>query len=194
MGEELLLELKVPADWDSIGRLRRLVESMTEAAAGNPDSAARIGLAAHELLENAIKYGRGPAQLKLRVDAVNGELLALEVSNRAEPAEAARLDELLRELAASGSDVASHMRHLHAAMATPGRSRLGLVRVWFEAQLDLTSEYKGGICRITAVPRAGATATITRPTVPRTQRAGSLDRSKPLHSTRTPTGPTRNRP
>src|SRR5438094_122151 len=55
----LELELRLEPGLSRVSAIRRLVEESASRVLDDPDAVSRLGLAAHELAENALKYGAG---------------------------------------------------------------------------------------------------------------------------------------
>ncbi len=146
-----VLWVRFPPVWDQITPLREFVESYAIGRLGE-QRGSNAGLAVHELLENAVKYGDLMANVELDVSFhETSSSLVIRVSNHARPA---RIRVLERELARiddyggteAFSSAIDRLKHL-----PEGFSMLGLARVATVAALDI--ETRG--TRVSAIARFG---------------------------------------
>lgn len=137
---QLLIRMSPP--WVFIDEIRRFVESFCACACPGQDREAQVALAVHELMQNAIPHAQGEeVELVLEVSR-EADCIAIRVSNRCadEEYEALRdrVDRMNRE-----PDALAH--YVKAMRENPGaRGGLGLARVRFEAQLDISVRREAG--------------------------------------------------
>ena len=96
-------------------------------------------MAASELLENAVKYASDEeSYLKIAI-AKQSSVVDVCVKNRAEPH---HINTLRRELALiqAGNPETVYLKKMEAAAMTEGQSRLGLIRILYEANAKLRLE------------------------------------------------------
>jgi anti-sigma regulatory factor (Ser/Thr protein kinase) len=140
-GQDVYLILRMRPPWVFIDELRRFVESFCACACPDANREAQLALAVHELTQNAVHHGE-EIELKLEVDATR-DRVSVSVTNpctdETYAALAARLDRMNDE-----KDALAH--YLTAMRETPVSTRggLGLARVRFEAQLELSVSRNGG--------------------------------------------------
>jgi hypothetical protein len=140
------LELKLkPADADP-DAVRRFVQSHFGALLGNPDLLYRVSMAAHEFIENAVKYARdGAARFTIElVPPVDGgtPCIAISLWNRADEHHRQELRRIFDEMAAASDAAADYDRRLRA----PGRkggAGAGLARIRAEGQMRLSLTCEG---------------------------------------------------
>jgi hypothetical protein len=140
--------------------VRRFVSEFYERVLHDPDCVARVALATHELLENAVKYSLdGTTALSITVEpeaeagfAVRAppdcaSHVAIRLSNRAAGEDIEALQALFVEMEAYPDPFA----HYQAALARGAKSRvgsgLGIVRVRAEGEMSMSYTIDGdGVC------------------------------------------------
>jgi hypothetical protein len=140
------LELKLkPADADP-DAVRRFVQSHYGALLGDADLLYRVSMAAHEFIENAVKYARdGAARFTIelvppRVDAA--ACVAISLWNRADEHHRRELRRIFDEMDAASDPAADYDMRLRA----PGRkggAGAGLARIRAEGQMRLSLTCEG---------------------------------------------------
>jgi anti-sigma regulatory factor (Ser/Thr protein kinase) len=135
--QPIYLTMRMKPPWVFIDELRRFVESFCACACPGCDREAQMALAVHELMQNAVPHSHGEeVELTLEVEP-EVDRVAVSVSNACTDAEfnalADRVQRMNRE-----PDALQH--YLRAMKDTPVHTRggLGLARVRFEAQLELS--------------------------------------------------------
>lgn len=122
-----------------IGSLRSALSDLCKPHLTDPDQLSRVLLAAHELLENIVKYSTGSeAEFHVALEACDARIrVRLRTKNRAHPD---RLDDACQRLDAldAASDPVAHYDELIRSSA--GRrdvSGLGLARIPAESEMRL---------------------------------------------------------
>jgi len=144
----LMLRMKPP--WVFVDEIRRFVESFCACACPGQTREAQVALAVHELMQNAIPHAAGESvDLTLQVDPV-ADRIEIAVSN---PATVEQFQELRGRLDRINGEPDPLQSYLRAMAEAPMNQRggLGLARVRFEAQLDLSITHDGN--RITVLAR-----------------------------------------
>lgn len=144
--------------WEEVGRARTSVHDGVVRACGEPGPAHALAMVAGELVENAIKYGDGGAvepRGHLRVWCERSAL-ALVVDSVARDGDrgAEEVVHTLRWMRGHTSASEAYRARLVAIAAAGGavvESKLGLVRIAYEAGCALTAERIGGVLRVQAV-------------------------------------------
>lgn len=135
-----------------IAVVRRTVEDACLRLGGDPELASSLGVAAHELFENAIKYvDDGQVTVDLSLGRVGSKLeTTVRASNTASP-------DRLRQLAVVGAGIAdarermSYYRDRMIAVASVAEgSGLGLARILGETNLQLMIAVDGRLARVEA--------------------------------------------
>lgn len=148
------LKLTVPSLWDLLGDLRQQIYSHLKEV--DDDAREAAVMAASELIENAIKYGRSakdalPASLILECT----DVIKLTITSSIRSAEAARqtLDRI-EAINRAPDRLALYESRMEELMAKPFKgssSQLGLLRIAGEGNFELHAEMVGAdMLRITA--------------------------------------------
>jgi hypothetical protein len=133
------VELRFGPRWTYISCVRKFVASFFMIGLADKERAEQISLAASELLENAVKYASDEeTHLKISI-AKKENLVDVCVKNHAEPH---HINTLRRELALiqAGNAESVYLRKMEEAAMTEGQSRLGLIRILYEANAKLRLE------------------------------------------------------
>jgi anti-sigma regulatory factor (Ser/Thr protein kinase) len=143
---EQQLDLSIWRDMTMVSVIRRFVEEVYEQVFDDLDAVSRITLAAHELLENAVKYSSdGPA--RIRVSLERGEetdRIAIAVTNRADHRNLAALQAVFQEMQAVSDPLVHYQTLLRRNYKRKDGSGLGLARVQAEGEMLLTLEVSDG--------------------------------------------------
>jgi anti-sigma regulatory factor (Ser/Thr protein kinase) len=138
---QLLVRMSPP--WVFIDEIRRFTESFCACACPGQDREAQVALAVHELMQNAVPHSHErEVDLVLEVDPAANRV-QVGVTNECEEAEYAALRDRIQKM----NDEKDALRHYVVAMKespTTIRGGLGLARVRFEAQLDLSVSRTAG--------------------------------------------------
>jgi len=116
------------------------------------DELSRVLLAAHELLENIVKYSTGDvAEFHFQLEASEAGLrMRLRTKNRAHPEHHADAQRRLDALAAAGDPVAHYDELIRAAAGRRDGSGLGLARIPAESEMQLHYTTEHGWLVLTA--------------------------------------------
>ena len=150
------IDVPVRSEWASAERLRASVRGCVLAMYGDVDASHALSLVTAELAENAIKYGRWndvAETFRLRVwgDRPRAHV-TVESPVDPDPAATQRLFDTLRWIAGFATPEEAYRARLLEIAASPGvgGSRLGLVRLAYEASCTLRAEIDGEVLRVTA--------------------------------------------
>ncbi|HTQ06059.1 MAG TPA: hypothetical protein VMI54_19490 [Polyangiaceae bacterium] len=132
-----------------MNRARALVAALCEAELGTGTDAHNFVMAAQELLENLAKYAApGHASFRFELSAQNGRRRArLATRNEASAEPLAVASGLLGRITESRDPVALYDA-LVAESGESGRSRLGLIRIRAEGDLELEYAVRGSSLEI----------------------------------------------
>ena len=149
-GHNIHLILRMKPVWVFIDEVRRFVESFCACAIPGANREAQLALTVHELMQNAIPHARGEdVDLLLEVDP-DADRVLVSVTNVCADEEfralKERIDSMYRE-----RDALAHYVQSMGQTPTSSRGGLGLPRIRFEAQLDLSVSHAGG--RVTVEAR-----------------------------------------
>jgi hypothetical protein len=136
----------------TITTARRFVASLYATILGDADVASRIALAAHEMLENGLKYSvDGETSLRVSLSRVRGtRTLRVETKNRVSDDDREALEDVFAEMRRVADRDAYYQFTLHRARARRRGSGLGLARIWAEAEMELEHFYDDGFSTILA--------------------------------------------
>jgi hypothetical protein len=136
------LTVCLPARWSNVRPVVEFVSFTVSIRAGTT-TAERAAMVAHELLENAVKYGDLLRDIVLEVDATNGGGFEIRVANRAVPSRIAILQREIRRLDAADAADGLIDAMKRAARLPAGASMLGLARLRFELRVILDFQIRG---------------------------------------------------
>jgi hypothetical protein len=105
----------------------------------------RLHMAAHELVENVLKYGSSPEvglEFELERGAVNS-IVRLRTRNTAAPEQLREVTRRVNELKAAVDPIAYYDRLIRSTAPVVGMSGLGLARIRAEAGLDVDCSVVG---------------------------------------------------
>jgi anti-sigma regulatory factor (Ser/Thr protein kinase) len=149
-GRPIYLMLRMRPPWVFVDEIRRFVESFCACACPGQTREAQVALAVHELMQNAIPQAGGDdVDLTLQVDPA-ADRIEIAVSN---PCSEEQFQELLTRIERLNSEPDALRSYLRAMTEAPAVARggLGLARVRFEAQLELSVIREGR--RVTVLAR-----------------------------------------
>lgn len=131
------LKLRMQPPWVFIDEIRRFVESFCACACPGSGREGQLALAVHELMQNALPSGQGDdVELYLEVDR-GADRVQVAVSNRCSEAEHRALAGRVEHMYAEPDALAHYLQAMHDT-PTSERGGLGLARVRFECQLDIS--------------------------------------------------------
>jgi len=141
------LELRLETDKADASLVRRFVSGHYECVLADDDVAYRLGMAAHELIENAANYA-SDHRARLRIERSDAgedqQSVTLSIQNTTAPMHAERLAGQLREMQ-SCADARQYYRTLmlRAARKRGPAGGLGLARIRAEGQMTITLAREG---------------------------------------------------
>jgi anti-sigma regulatory factor (Ser/Thr protein kinase) len=143
------LGVKFHASWEVIGDTR---EFFIQALAHEIPDAVRleqIGIAAHELMENAFRYSP-VAEVTISVEVDRGEV-RITAENETTPERIADLVQQVAELSAALDPLAHYQQKMLEVVDREEGSGLGLARIRWEAGMRVELEVAGARVRVRAV-------------------------------------------
>jgi two-component sensor histidine kinase len=140
------LEIEFAPNLALVTQVRQFVGAFYGHCLGDPEATSRIAVAAHELLENAVKYA-SHRQVRIRISLERGEdgaqMVTIETGNHATVEDLRAAREALDELAMGGADsMTSYLKLLDRSAKRTSGSGLGLGRVRAEADMTLSYEIR----------------------------------------------------
>lgn len=140
-------ELQAGLKADMITMVRQFIESLYARLLGE-EIAYRIGLAAHELMDNAVRCAsRG--NVKVRVE-VTDEVVIVHTENRAKKGDIANLERMIDEMRDHTDPLAYYAELMSRTATSKHVSGLGLARIWAEADMTLSYETHADLVSICA--------------------------------------------
>ena len=151
-GARVSLTLSFEPLAEQIASLRAALSDLCAPHLADADALSRLLLAAHELLENVVKYSSGgAAEFQLVLEPVDGGLCArLRTKNHALPERLSDTRSRLDALAAAPDKVAHYDEMIRESAGRRDGSGLGLARILAESEMDLQCSVEQGRLVITA--------------------------------------------
>jgi hypothetical protein len=109
------------------------------------ETTSRLHMAAHELVENVLKYGSSP-EVGLEFELERGDtrsIVRLRTRNTALPEQLREVTRRVSELKAAPDPIAYYDRLIRSTAPVAGMSGLGLARIRAEAGLDVDCSVEG---------------------------------------------------
>ncbi len=137
-------ELLFRPSTDLISVVRGFVVDFYARVVDDPDTAHRLALVTHELLENAAKYSTdGEAALFVELDPA-GDAVTVRTANRATEARIAVLRNTFAEITAASDAQTLYLTAMRrSAEKVSGSGGLGLARIWAEGDMRLRLVQEG---------------------------------------------------
>lgn len=113
---------------------------------GDLETTARLHMAAHELVENVLKYGSTPElglEFELERES-DRSIVRLRTRNSAAPEQLREVKRRVSELKAAADPIAYYDQLIRSTAPMIGMSGLGLARIRAEAGLDVDCTVEGG--------------------------------------------------
>lgn len=140
-------ELVGAIELDDVPDVRRFVEKVHRRIVHDRDDVSRVIMAAHELLENAVKFSSdGSATLHIEITA--GSQVCITTRNRANAADLEDLRRIADELESADDAMAFYLSQMQRKPTT--RGGLGLGRVAAEGEMDVQVKLDGDVVEINA--------------------------------------------
>lgn len=127
------------------GKIANWLIDFCQMTIGDRETTSRLHMAAHELVENVLKYGSTP-EVGLEFELERGEqhsIVRLRTRNTASPQQLEEVIRRVQELRAATDPVAYYDRLIRSTAPVLGVSGLGLARIRAEAGLDVDCSVNG---------------------------------------------------
>ncbi len=142
------------------GKIANWLMDFCQMTVGDRETTSRMHLAAHELVENVLKYGSSPTiGLEFAVESRNEEsIVRLSTKNAADPAQLEEVSRRVSALKLASDPIAYYDQLVRSTAPLDGPSGLGLARIRAEAGLSIDCAIEGGEVSISveSVTRRGA--------------------------------------
>lgn len=151
-GAKPLVLMRFRPAWAYIEGIREFGRFFCQTTFGTPELAERARVIIQETLENAVKYSTDTpdSELELVIEASDNRI-EFSVASTPDPAHMATLREELSALAGLDPAEAFRQAFVRAAMEPESSSRIGLARIRYEGNVELSlREEPGGRVRVTA--------------------------------------------
>lgn len=150
------VDLRFAPHWAVIDPAREFLQAFFACSLTDERLVAAVGVAAHELMENAIRYSPND-QAHIRVEIDTDGPIRITVENDARPEHIPRLVAEVGAIA-TASDPAAYYHHKldEATRLDDGASHLGLARVHHEAAMHIECTVEGQRVRVVAERRERA--------------------------------------
>ena len=124
------------------GKIANWLIDFCQMAIEDLETTSRLHMAAHELVENVLKYGSSP-EIGLEFELERGDtrsIVRLRTRNTAAPEQLLEVARRVSELKAAADPVAYYDRLIRSTAPIVGTSGLGLARIFVEANMDVEIE------------------------------------------------------
>jgi hypothetical protein len=137
---DVRLDLCFAPNASLIGAVRRFVVDFFERVLTDQEMGDRLGLVAHELLENAIKYSQDPgASVSISIFRESPSApLCIQTRNVATKTNIAHLSELMAGMQSTHDAMLFYQTLMRDTARRTEGSGLGLARIWAEGDMRLT--------------------------------------------------------
>jgi hypothetical protein len=148
--ERAYVDLRFAPHWDLIDPAREFLRRFFSVTLHDDEAGDQLCLAAHELMENAIKYSPND-EANVRVEVDGDGTIRITVENQVTSEQLARLRDEVRELNAAPDPLAHYrLRMEEASERSDGKSGLGLARIRCEAGMTIACKATADRVRVTA--------------------------------------------
>ncbi|MCW5831997.1 MAG: ATP-binding protein [Labilithrix sp.] len=154
--DDALFELRFAPSVALVSTVRRFVSDFYDELLKDRDASHRLGMATHEMLENAVHYSSDHrSELVVSLHRVNGQfLVTIRTTNRATDERLSKVRRALDEVVTAPDPMDLYNQLVRrAAKRTDGGSGLGLGRIRAEADLALSYSIEGDTLVLTAEGR-----------------------------------------
>jgi hypothetical protein len=153
------IELSFAPSIELISIVRRFVGSFFELALASPETSARLAMAVHEMLENAVKFSSdGDSTIRVDMTPKPGATEVLvSTRNKARPDDIRTLEELFVMLKQATNPMDFYIKLMERSTRSE-RSQLGIGRVCAEAGMQMSCDRIDDTITVKAVMKVEATS------------------------------------
>jgi hypothetical protein len=136
------VDLSFGPRWAYVSCVRSFIANFCAISLDNKAQADKISLAASELVENAVKYGSAE-DTRIKVEVTNDrKFMVLTVENKATEEQIRVLQEEYKKIT-TGDPLQAYLEKMkEAALSSKEKSQLGLARIRYETEADISLEFK----------------------------------------------------
>lgn len=145
-------DLQIEPEWNVIKKIKERIQLEPALQGVGSDFRDAALLTAIELVENGLKYSEGPGAfpVKFHFDISGGECLIQVVNSSASAEHKTALMQLIRRASAE-DPFTLYVERLEQVKDRPdGYSRMGLIRIAYEAEFSLSAEIVGDLVTLSA--------------------------------------------
>lgn len=148
--ERAHVELDFRPSLELVSSVRRFVTSVYEQLLSSPHEASRIGVATHELLENAVRCSSdGTVNIRIEVEVGSQPAVLITTKNQARAEDIQSLVGLVDAMNAAPDPMLHYTGLMRANAKRPVGSGLGLARVRAECDLRIDLAIDGDLVTVT---------------------------------------------
>lgn len=150
--DDAYVELSFSPTVKLVTTVRRFVENFYSEVLGDADVTARLTLATHELLENAVRYSiDGHTSIRIGVERKDGKVqVSIDTKNRAPSDHIQTLRVILDEIARSTDPEGHYQEMMRRSSLQAEGSGLGLGRIRAESGMQMSYRVEGDVVSLTA--------------------------------------------
>ena len=131
------LNLKFGPKWENVSNIRNFITDMLSAGIMDTSDAKKVATASSELVENVVKYSAvGGAIIDLKKDPGTGKI-SLTIKNVADQKRIATFKSIYSQII-EGDPKEIYKKMMLKSFNDPDNSQLGLARIRYECQGDIT--------------------------------------------------------
>ncbi len=151
--DDIRLHLCFAPNVTLISAVRRFVVDFFERVLSHGEIGDRLGLVAHELLENAVKYSTDPGAVisLLIVRSTATRQIRIQTQNSASPENIERLRAIAKAMEEANDAMAFYQRLMLDSARRSEGSGLGLARIWAEGEMRLSITIEENEVQLSAV-------------------------------------------
>jgi hypothetical protein len=151
-GDTYLFELEFTPNLRLVPIVRRFVSDFYGEVFDDEEVVSRLALSTHELMENAIQHNSGgEARLLVELRDVDGEKhISVRIGNPTWPESISKLSLLLEAMARAPDPLQFYLQLMAQSARQTEGSGLGLARIRFEGEMQLSHTVRGEWVEITA--------------------------------------------
>jgi hypothetical protein len=154
VGFNFTIDFPVRGEWENVDQVRLSLQSCIATLFQNVDLRDVLAMVSGELLENAVKYAHRTTEhtmFRLKVWGALDDVAFVQVSNPVDAESAQLVLETIANIRSAPSVADSYFQRMREIASRPSRmSRLGLLRIAYEAGCEITGEVEAGVLTITA--------------------------------------------